>query len=326
MALDAYFAERARRGSKGLAKDRGAANARIVPALGAVELSKLTTRHIREWHGALATAPRFPRAARFARSKEPAAFDSGDPDKVRARRSTANRTLTVLKAALNHAFHEGHASGDEVWRKAKPFRETDAPVVRFLTDDECRRLANGCEGGFRDMVLGALATGCRYGELARLRVGDFNKLAATVTIATSKAGKPRHVPLNAEGVAHLTALTAGRGPRELVFRRDDGGAWTASRQQRPIAEASRRARLDPPATFHTLRHTYASALAMEGVYMGAIAAALGHADTRITERHYAHLAPSHVADVVRAALPSRGLVERGNVAPLRSAGTARAEA
>ena len=47
--------------------------------------------------------------------------------------------------------------------------------------------------------------------------------------------------------------------------------------------------------------------------MGVIAAQLGHADTRMTERHYAHLAPNYVADTVRAALPTLGIVEESNV-------------
>jgi integrase len=55
-----------------------------------------------------------------------------------------------------------------------------------------------------------------------------------------------------------------------------------------------------------LRHTYASALAAQGVPMGVIAAQLGHSDTRMTEKHYAHLAPSYVADTIRASLPNMG--------------------
>ena len=68
------------------------------------------------------------------------------------------------------------------------------------------------------------------------------------------------------------------------------------------------ASLDPAPTFHVLRHTYASALAMKGVNMRVIADQLGHADTRVTERHYARLAPSYVADAVRAALPGFGIL------------------
>jgi hypothetical protein len=55
---------------------------------------------------------------------------------------------------------------------------------------------------------------------------------------------------------------------------------------------------------------------MKGVPMGVIAAQLGHSDTRMTEKHYAHLAPSYVADTIRAALPDSGIVEPSNVVSL----------
>ena len=50
--------------------------------------------------------------------------------------------------------------------------------------------------------------------------------------------------------------------------------------------------------------------------MPVIAANLGHSDTRMTERHYAHLVPSHVAQVIRATMPKLGLVEPSLVMPL----------
>jgi integrase len=138
-----------------------------------------------------------------------------------------------------------------------------------------------------------------------------------ITVRLSKAGKPRHVALADEGRALFAALTNGRAPQDLVFPRADGGAWKASHQQRPLNDASKAAKLDPPATFHILRHSYASALAMEGVPMGVIAAQLGHSDTRMTEKHYAHLAPSYVADTIRAALPGLGIVDEINVVSLQ---------
>ena len=240
-----------------------------------------------------------------------------DVDAVRARRATANRTLTVLKAALNHAFHEGRVAADDAWRKVKPFREADAPVVHFLSNDECRRIVNASEGAFRNIVKGALVTGCRYGELTRMRAADFNAEAGTITVRESKSGKPRHVVLTDEGCALFAELTAGRTGRELVFLRDDGRAWGPSHQQRPLEAASARAKIEPAATFHILRHTYASALAMRGVPMGVIAAQLGHSDTRMTERHYAHLSPSYVAEMIRAALPALGIVDRSSVTALK---------
>lgn len=315
-ALEAYFADREQRGSKGLAKDRAAARARVLPQLGPVELAKLTTKRIRDWQSALATAPKLARAPRIAKDRKSRALDMTDVDAVRARRATANRTLTVLKAALNHAFHEGRVSSDDAWRKVKPFREADAPIVHFLSADECRRIVNACNGAFRNLVTGALVTGCRYGELTRMRAADFNAEAGTITVRESKSGRPRHVVLTDEGRALFAQLTAGRAGREPVFVRDDGRAWGPSHQQRPLAVASARAKVEPAGTFHILRHTYASALAMRGVPMGVIAAQLGHADTRMTERHYAHLSPSYVADTVRAALPALGIVDRSNIAVL----------
>ena len=164
--------------------------------------------------------------------------------------------------------------------------------------------------------IAALLTGCRYGELTRMRSTDFNGEAGKITVQISKAGKPRHVALTDEGRGLFENLTAGRSSRDAVFVRDDGKVWGASHQQRPLEAASQRARIEPAATFHILRHTYASSLAMRGVPMGVIAAQLGQADTRMTERHYAHLAPNYVAETVRAALSPLGIVDRLNVAAL----------
>jgi hypothetical protein len=81
--------------------------------------------------------------------------------------------LTVLKAALNHAFREGRVPNEEAWRRAKPFREADAARVRYLSHDEARPLVNATEAGLRQMVQVALLTGCRYGELTAPSLGRF---------------------------------------------------------------------------------------------------------------------------------------------------------
>jgi integrase len=82
--------------------------------------------------------------------------------------------------------------------------------------------------------------------------------------------------------------------------------------------ASHQATIMPAVNFHILRHTYASYLAMAGVPMAVIARQLGHADTRMTEKHYAHLAPSYVAQTIRANFPVFGLANAPQVIPLSS--------
>jgi integrase len=236
----------------------------------------------------------------------------------RARCATANRILTVLKAALNHAYHDGKVPSDEAWRRAKPFRNVDSPKIGYLSVAEATRLVNACEPAFRPLVQAALLTGCRYGELIKMACHDFNPDAGCVTVRESKSGKPRHVPLTEEGQRFFERVTAGRPGSEVMFLRADGNPWGMSHQQRPLNRACEIAGLDPAVSFHVLRHTYGSLLAMRGVPLQVIAEALGHADTRITSRHYAHLMPSYVADTIRKHLPNFG-VERDNITPLRIA-------
>jgi site-specific recombinase XerD len=83
-----------------------------------------------------------------------------------------------------------------------------------------------------------------------------------------------------------------------------------------MLEACKRAKISPAVSFHVLRHTHGSTLAMSGVPMGVIAEQLGHADTRMTEK-YAHLAPSYVADTIRAHFPTLGIAGESNLAPIR---------
>jgi integrase len=172
------------------------------------------------------------------------------------------------------------------------------------------------------MVQAALLTGCRYSELANLRCVDFNSDSDTLTIRQAKAGKSRHVVLTDEGQTLFTDWTAGRPSNMHIFLRDDGQPWGKSHQQRPLSEASETAKIAPPVNFHALRHTHASHLAMKGVGLGVIAAQLGHADTRMTERHYAHLAPSYVADTIRAHFPRLGIGDEANIITM-TAGTKR---
>jgi integrase len=212
-----------------------------------------------------------------------------------------------LKAALNHAWKAGHAASDHAWRRVKPFRAVETARVHYLSEAECVRLVNACEPAFRNLVRGALLTGCRYSELTSMHVADFKPDPGVITVRESKAGKPRHVVLTDEGQRLFASLTAGKVGSDPVFTRHDGGLWRKSHQLRSMLAACGRAKIKPAVSFHVLRHTHGSTLAMRGVPMGVIAEQLGHADTRMTEKHYAHLAPSYVADMIRGHFPTLGI-------------------
>jgi integrase len=341
-AVTEYLKALERRGSKGIRESKYKADAHILPALGSVQVVKLTAKRIEDWHHGLAEKPPLVRSKHGKKPNHRKADKSSDG--IRRRRATANRVLTVLKAALNHAWKAGHVANDEAWRRVRPFKAVETARVRYLSETECTRLVNACEPIFRNLVRGALLTGCRYSELAALRAADFNADAGVLTIRDSKASKPRHVVLTTEGQRLFTRVTAGKLGDDLIFRNEgriqralerererlkrngkspdtakatDTGEWRSAEQVRLMVDACKEAKIKPAVSFHALRHTHGSTLAMRGVPMGVIAEQLGHADTRMTEKHYAHLAPSYVADTIRANFPMLGIEDDTNVTALK---------
>jgi len=289
----------------------------IRPQMGTHEVAKLTAKDISDWLASLAAAPA---RLRTAKGADQNFRDLPETDEGRRRRrSSANRILTILKAALNVAYRNGKVPADDAWRRVKPFAKADAPKLRYLSDDEARRLVNACDPGFRPLVQAALLTGARYSELTALEVRDFDKQAGTLWLRETKAGIGRAVYLEGEGVRLFEQQALGRAPDAPIFPRPDGNRWGASQQARPLAAACKAAKLAPTG-FHDLRRTYGARMALQGTPMAVIAQALGHADERITRRHYAHLSPSYVADMVRKAVFGLGIVQSGNVVPIQAAG------
>jgi integrase len=305
-AIKAYLAHLADSG-KAIDDARYRADALILPTLGEIEVSALSTDKMRNWLSALAKTP--PRLRTRKGEKQQHRETNGTEEDVRRRRLSANRVLTIFKAALNHAFNDGKVTSDVAWRKLKPFKGVDAARIRYLSVAEAKRLINASDLEFRPLVHAALLTGARYGQIAQLAVSDFNPDVGTVRLRSRKGDgseKVYHAHLTDEGRQFFKQACVGRTGADLVFTKRDGSAWGKSHQKRPIEEASARAKISPPANFHVTRHTFASHAVMNGVPLLVVAKNLGHSDTRMVERHYGHLAPSYIADAIRAGAPRFG--------------------
>lgn len=302
---------------RAVAETEHVVKAHILPVFGDRRIGDLTAPQIRAWLEKLGSSPARVRTGRKAKRQahRPAPHTQ---DQKRARRATANRIFTVLKAILNRAFHDGLIADDSAWRKVKPFPKVDEARIRFLTDAEAVRLINACPKDLRALVQAALLTGARYGELVEMRAQDVDLRGERIYVSHSKSGRPRHVPLNPEGAALFRGRVKGKTGDELMFTRSDGEAWGKNYHVRPLLEACRKAKVQPAVAFHELRHTYASHLAQAGVDLLTISKLLGHADTRITSRHYAHLADKTLAAAVTK-LPSFAFTgQRENLQAVRA--------
>ncbi|WP_291271807.1 site-specific integrase [Geothrix sp.] len=323
-AVADYLREMKNKGRKSIATSESYAKTHIIPALGEIPLAKLNKRKLEDWLSSVAAKPRMKTGFGMSEATETWAKKPTE-DQLRARKNTANRILSILKAALNLALRNTKVSSHRAWIHVAPFESVVKSRVRFLSQEEAQRLVNACPPDFKSLVQGALLTGARYSELARLQVRDYNATAGTILIAESKSGKSRQIVLTDEGRSLLDGLCAGKVADAAVFQRDTwkrtlrkdlGSSWGHS-DAATFMEVSCKAAKVGSVRFHELRHTYASMLVNAGCPLVYVAAQLGHADTRMVEKHYGHLAPNALADAVRKLMPDLGLVKRPKVAGLK---------
>jgi integrase len=302
-AIDRYLAAIEAEG-KDPKDTRSRAMAMIVPTLGSLEVAKLDTDTINAWIKKLVQAPPRVRTAKGQPQQYRPAVN--DKEGIRRRRATVNRVVAILKAALSHAHRAGRVPSDAAWRRVKLFKNAVAARLRYIAVPEAQRLLNACDPEFRNLVRAALLTGCRYGELCRLVVADFNPDASTLAILRSKTGRVRHIPLTEEGAAFFAEMCAGRAGDAVLLPKRNGKPWGPSHQIPLMVQACAHAKITPAVTFHGLRHTFASLTVMGGAPLVVVAEALGHADVKMVTKHYAHLSKTYVADEIRRAAPRFG--------------------
>ncbi len=230
-----------------------------------------------------------------------------DPESIRKRQASVNRYLTSLRACLNWSYRKGKIANRSVWDKIEPYKNISANRDRYLSVQQCLALIDACEPDFKLIVQSLLHTGCRYGEICELKVGNFNPDNERLFLETTKNGKPRHVRLTDEGTAFFKEQCKGRNPAEPMFTHMDGECkgkpWGPGHQEQRMRKACKKAGIVPRISIHGLRHTYASLLVLNNVSLQAVSELLGHSSTRMTQR-YAHLSSDHLTEQLKANLPS----------------------
>ncbi|WP_447985591.1 tyrosine-type recombinase/integrase [Nitrospira sp. Nam74] len=211
--------------------------------------------------------------------------------------ATCARYLTVLKAALNRGVRLRLLKTNPASAVTPP--RANNVLVRYLTPQQQQTLFEALPLRFHAIVLVALNTGLRQGELLRLGRKDIDWNAGVLTIQETKAGESRRVPMNSTVQSVLAELIGGQDSTTQVFPHDPRYL------RRAFTRAVQKANLTP-FRFHDLRHTFASRLAMQGANDRTIMALGGWKSTAMLAR-YAHLSPTHLWQAVE------GLAQAGTV-------------
>ena len=222
-------------------------------------------------------------------------------EKLKAERLASVKPATVLRELvwLKHLYNV--AIRDEKLEK-NPVNQVKFPKpnnarLRYLTEDEQQRLQAVMAPADYQLVEIALHTGMRRGEQFDLRWENVDFRAETLTIPVSKSGLTRHVPMN-ERVLEIMSSYYKKRRTDWVFpsRNPDRPLDCRNFVKRVYKLALRKASISG-ASWHTLRHTFASMLAMAGTPLHTIQILMGHAQISMTMR-YSHLAPSHLKEAI----------------------------
>ena len=199
-------------------------------AVAKVKLDRLRRHHLRAWRKRLEQAP-----ALVTRNKKGVKLW-----KERAK-STVNRDMVPLRAALGQVLTPGAPNTDAAWQEAlRPFKGADKRRELYLDKSERKRLIDAIRDDARPFVKGLCMLPLRPGALAGLTVGDFDKRTRTLTIGKDKNGNPRQMTVPPV-IAEFFALQAkAKLPAAPIFMRTGGGAWNKDAWKYPIRDAVER--------------------------------------------------------------------------------------
>jgi excisionase family DNA binding protein len=231
---------------------------------------------------------RLNKAARFfGKSTSLDKLSSLDIEKFKAARlqdgvtpSTINTYLKVLKCMFNVAITWGYTQANPVC-KVRMYSEAEARRDRVLTPEEEERLLKVSPKVLRSIILVALNTGMRRGEILQLKWEDIDLENRSFSVKKTKSGKPRTIPINSRLLVELLKVKRENPHSSFVFTSPKtGGPFKTIRKC--FESACKKAEIQK-LRFHDLRRTFGSRLALAGVDLNRIKELLGHASIKTTE-------------------------------------------
>lgn len=243
-----------------------------------VRLDKLRRHHLKDWRSRLEQAP-----ALLSRSK------NGEVRTKERAKSTVNRDMVPLRAALRMFMTPGAPGTDAAWQEAlKPHRGADRRRGLYVDLAERKRLLAAADAVAAPFLRALCLLPLRPGAVAALRVADFDGRTRSLTIGKDKNGQPRQISVPGVVADFVGEQAKCKLPDAWLFSRTDGAPWNRNTWKGPIREAASAANLPSGVTAYTLRHSVITDLVRGGLPILTVAQLSGTSVAMI-ERHYGHL-------------------------------------
>lgn len=251
--------------------------------LARVLLNKLTRNHLDVWRSTM--------------SKTPVVINPHASEQLTRERSksTINRDMSELRAALNFAHDNNWITDDSAWRMAlRQIKNADKRRSTYLDKSERKALIESVPQQFGAFLTGLALIPLRPGALASLKVSDFDIRLDTLIVSRDKHGQDRRIKLPKGTAALIKTQIQGKASCDTIFTRADGNNWTRHYWKKPFKSTVLALNLTPEATLYAIRHSGITDLVVGGLDLLTTALISGTSVAMI-EKYYGHLRQDHAA-------------------------------
>lgn len=211
-------------------------------------------------------------------------------------KSSINREMAVLKAALNSAVESRYVTSDFAWKyELRTIKNATGRRECYLDIDQRRALVAAAPADLAAFIRALSLIPLRPGAMALLTAKNFDKRLGVLTVGQDKWGKDRKITLPVETAAFFAVHTANKLPGAPLLARADGEFWNRDSWKKPIKEAVAAAGLPAAATAYTLRHSVITDLIAVVRLDTMTVAILSGTSLAMIEAHYGHLLRDHAA-------------------------------
>lgn len=217
--------------------------------------------------------------------------------------ATIRRDLAFLGSMFTMAERWGWVDTSPVTKAVKKVLRESRPRTRYLTQAEFDRLYEAASEPLRPILVLAVETGLRKTELLGLTIADIDLQRRELHLETTKAGRPRQVPLSRKALTVIRDLLERRARPRSAFLLHGAGGDRVGDPRKAFDSACRRAGIRD-FRWHDLRHTFASWWVQGGGDIYRLSRVLGHSTLQMTAR-YGHLRTDDLHEELERVAQSR---------------------